>query len=87
MTCERTKLPGGGVAIMCSRGRKRRDCRFCGRTATLLCDYALTGKRAGNTCDAAMCASCAARQPVASPHAGDTVDYCPPHARMVTSES
>lgn len=62
MTCHRLELPGGGVAIACTRGRARpAKCATCnvGR-AGLLCDG----------CDAKLGACCAV-----SPRPG--LDFCP----------
>ncbi len=60
MPCEPFPL-AGGVAIICSRGRRRKTCATpgCNRTATKLCDFPLEGKRAGKTCDRDMCDACA----------------------------
>ena len=45
MGCEIVKTPGGGAAIVCSRGERRRKCRGCARhNATALCDWPLEGK-------------------------------------------
>lgn len=55
MACEHVLLPGGGHAIVCSRGPRERCA--CGRPATLLCDWKVPANRSG-TCDAPICASC-----------------------------
>lgn len=55
MVCDVVKLPGGGTAIVCSGGPRKR-CP-CGNPATLLCDWIMTGRRSG-TCDAPLCAGC-----------------------------
>lgn len=50
-------------------------CSACkSRRHTKLCDFALTGKKAGQTCDAPLCDRCATR-------VGPNRDYCPAHAR------
>lgn len=69
--CTYVKMPGGGVAIVCSRGRRHTKCA-CGRTATLLCDWKVKGKKSG-TCDVPICDRC-----THSPAAGK--DLCPTHA-------
>jgi hypothetical protein len=70
MACEHVSLPGGGAAIVC--GPRRRQRCACGRPASLLCDWKVASRRSG-TCDAALCAGCAA-----SPAPGK--DLCPAHA-------
>jgi len=65
------KLPGGGTAIVCSRGPVQR-CK-CGALATRLCDWKVPGKKSG-TCDAPLCANCAI-----SP--APDKDLCADHAR------
>ncbi|MFC3097341.1 hypothetical protein [Alteraurantiacibacter palmitatis] len=75
MGCERVTMPGGGYAIVCGTHRNRERCS-CGRPATLLCDWRLTGPdgRRSGTCDTPICASC-----TTSPEPGK--DLCRPHAR------
>ncbi len=83
MKCDEIPLPGG-VAIVCSRGR-RKSCSVCKTNAAVRqCDYPLTGKSAGKTCDRDLCAGCATKigtHPKGSQFAGDSLDYCPAHAR------
>ncbi len=60
MGCDTIRMPDGGFAIVCSRGRRHHaapppKCR-CGRPATLLCDHPQPG---GGTCDRPICATCA----------------------------
>lgn len=77
MTCTKIALPGGGVAIVCTRGQRRKVCGTCKRgTATKLCDFPLKGSKAGKTCDAPLCDSCAVS-------GGPDIDHCPPHARVI----
>lgn len=81
MPCEPFNA-GGGVAIVCSRGRRRmKACEVCkARPMAKLCDAAKPG---GGTCDLRLCSSCAVRVGThgkSSPFAGDSVDYCPKHA-------
>jgi hypothetical protein len=64
-------IDGQVVGIACSRGPDRR-CK-CGRRMTRLCDFALSGKKAGKTCDAPLCDSCAVR-------VGPDRDLCGAHA-------
>lgn len=78
MPCETHRSPDGEILfVACSRGRTRHaPCDCCGkRPHTKLCDYPLQGKRAGQTCDRKMCASCATK-------VGPDRDYCPPHAKL-----
>jgi hypothetical protein len=75
MVCTRVPMPGGGVAIICQRGQRRPRCSACkAAPATRQCDWPLTGAKAGRTCDANLCDSCAVS-------AGPDVDHCPAHAR------
>lgn len=69
--CSVVKMPGGGVAIVCSRGRRHKRCA-CGRTANRLCDWKVKGKRSG-TCDEPLCERC-----THSP--ASEKDLCPTHA-------
>lgn len=60
MTCTKIQVPGGGVAIVCTRGpRKRVVCVTCGKPAPLECDG----------CDRRICKACSI-----SPREG--LDYC-----------
>jgi hypothetical protein len=76
VTCTWIKVPGG-MAIVCDRGRKpRAKCTACkDRPHTKLCDFPLTGDRAGKTCSVRLCDRCAVE-------AGPDLDYCPPHAKV-----
>lgn len=68
---------GNPIGIACGRGRRpgTHQCsNKCGRVATRQCDWALTGKKKGKTCDRWLCATCATR-------IGPNTDLCPPHAR------
>lgn len=81
MGCEHVPLPGGGHAIACSRGRRRRPCSVCKtRPHTKLCDFPLKGKKAGKTCSAPLCDACSVRQ--GNDLSGDTIDFCPAHDRV-----
>ena len=57
MGCDRFDLPGGGYAIVCSRGpRPKRPCRWCKDAHEFLCDHVVQDSgRTGKTCDAPMC--------------------------------
>jgi len=78
MPCERIPF-AGGVAIVCSRGRRRQRCATpgCGGDAVALCDFPLAGRKSGTTCSRAMCARCVRPQ-------GESVDYCAAHAKQTT---
>lgn len=69
--CSVVKMPGGGVAIVCSRGHKAKRCA-CGRAANRLCDWKVKAKRSG-TCDVPLCELC-----THSP--ASEKDLCPKHA-------
>lgn len=80
MRCDRIDLGNGAVGIVCSRGQRSKTCSACKRNrATLECDWPLAGKKAGKTCDRALCRPCALLVKSAN---GDTVDYCPAHAEQ-----
>jgi hypothetical protein len=44
---------------ICSRNAKKEYCKICGKRATKLCDFPLSGKKEGQTCDAKLCDKCA----------------------------
>lgn len=73
MPCDHVALPGGGYAIVCRRDR-RKPCIVCGRPSSKLCDFPLTGGKAGKTCDRPLCVRCAV-------HVGTDSDFCPSHPR------
>jgi hypothetical protein len=70
MRCTRIAVPGG-IGFVCSSREPRKSCS-CGRASTALCDYPLTGSKAGKTCDKPLCDRCRVR-------IGDNVDRCPAH--------
>jgi hypothetical protein len=75
MICEWVDIPGGGVAIVCSRRTRTQKCRTCHQwRAVLLCDHPnpQNGKKGGGTCDKPLCRSCAVRR-------GPNIDWCPSH--------
>jgi hypothetical protein len=61
MACEVLPIPGGGAAIVCSRGqRPAGPCSVCGvRRHTKLCDGPPPPKSRRKTCDAKLCDACA----------------------------
>jgi hypothetical protein len=76
MPC-RTIVDGhGGFAIVCSRGQRAASCEEpgCMAPGTQLCDYPLTGEKAGKTCDRRICRRHAN-------HVGHDRDVCPAHAK------
>lgn len=52
MSCDYIKAPGGGVAIVCSRTR-RRKCVACHLAGGFQCDWKVSE---GKTCDRFICA-------------------------------
>jgi hypothetical protein len=68
------------TAIVCSRRPGRQKCKYCGYPSQRLCDYPLSGPKAGATCDVPMCGRCTFRP------AGEEKDYCRPHRRMPLPE-
>lgn len=81
MNCRTVAAGPGFTAIVCSRGVRRKRCSTngCVGTEVALCDYPLSGRKAGKTCDRSMCARCRHAQ-------GPDVDYCPVHANQKTLE-
>lgn len=73
MACERAELPGGGVAMMCSRGKrsKKAPCA-CGNEGTHICDFPIGGVHK-RTCDVPLCAQCLTK--------GGGGDLCRKHAQ------
>lgn len=80
MRCDTIDLGDGGVAIVCSRGARRKTCSSCKkRPATKLCDAVVVRRGKGvGTCDRDLCATCA--QTTHEPGAKDSTDLCPVHA-------
>lgn len=73
-------MPDGSTPItgfVCGPDTRKR-CKHCGEIAEIQCDWKLTGKKAGKTCDAWLCRRCA--RPVGDDKVGDDKDLCPPHA-------
>lgn len=92
MSCTPFRSQDGSVSgFVCSRGQRRKACSECKvRPATLLCDFPLSGRKAGKTCDRALCRRCAIevksvpRLPelaFGTKLEPDTMDLCPAHAR------
>lgn len=73
MSC-RTILAGPGVTVITCGRRERQTCQTpgCNGTMVALCDFPLSGKSMGKTCDRKLCAKCP------RPQAPD-VDYCGAH--------
>ena len=72
MTCHRV-VADGMVGFICVRGVRRRQCSSCKqRPASFECDFPLSGKKTGKTCDKAICEGCAAE-------VGPDRHFCPPH--------
>lgn len=58
----------------CGRGVDHGPCIHCGARGSTRCAFALSGRKAGATCDRPLCAR----------HAIDVgVPHCAPHARLV----
>lgn len=76
MSCDHIKVPGGGVAIVCSRGRRQQRCRWCvSRPGKFLCDWKVGP---GKTCD----------KPICSEHAQEVASnkhLCPEHQKTYTA--
>ena len=69
MTCRPFRSSDGKISgFVCSRGERQRVCSVCkARPGVLLCDYPLTGKHQGKTCDRPLCARCATNVPSKRP--------------------
>lgn len=75
MTCQKIPTPGGGVAIICERGRPRhKPCSVtgCRSPGEFACDYPLRGAKAGATCSRLLCKAHAIKQ-------DGELDFCPSH--------
>ncbi len=79
MPCNHIKLPGGASAIICTRRGPAKRCCSCGGPSSKLCDFPLTGAKAGATCDRPVCQSCAV-------HRDPDIDYCPTHGRIIEAK-
>ena len=75
MPCNIKNLPGGGYAVICSRGARSKPCVTCGKAHQVLCDYPVTRNGKPGTCDRACC-----RQHAVS--VGPDRDYCLAHANL-----
>lgn len=77
MSCIKIDLGPGATAFVCSRGTRTREkpCAYCKtRPSRYLCDAPLRGKRQGQTCDGAICESCATL-------IAENTHLCPSHRR------
>ncbi len=75
MICQHVQMPGGGTAIVCSEGRRRR-CSCCSGWSTKLCDGPPPAGSKRKTCDVPLCSGCARHVD------GQDLDYCPTHAEL-----
>lgn len=55
------RLRRGAFAIVCTRGRVGRRCRYCGGAADHLCDFPVLRDGKRGTCDAPLCSRCTTR--------------------------
>ena len=76
MPCIKVDLPGGGFALARVSSDRVKSCKYCGRISSKLCDFKLTGSKAGKTCDAPMCEKCAH-------YVEPDKDYCKPHWAII----
>ena len=75
MPCIPFRSADGTVSgFVCTRWRREPPCSVCKMPSSILCDYELTGTKAGKTCDRPLCKRCAV-------HVGPNRDLCPAHAR------
>ena len=83
MVCEYFRTEDGRVsAIVCSRKHKPAKCAECGCTATRMCDWKLTGRKAGKTCDRLLCKGCAVEPVMPDGSSAEDKHLCPAHARI-----
>lgn len=75
MPCYPVKMPNDTVGIVCTRGRTRKRCAYCGSASDRLCDFPVLRDGKRTTCDAALCSRCTTRI------AGDG-DLCRAHAPL-----
>lgn len=71
---------GSIATIVCTRGTRQRQCTFCGRRSTKLCDYPVTRDGKQGTCD----------RPCCNTHAfshGLNVDYCLTHHNFIEKQN
>lgn len=70
-----------GTIVCTTRGVVRPEATCpCGKPATRLCDFPMTGARSGTTCDRPMCAWCAWR-------ASKNLDYCDEHREVMQAQA
>lgn len=80
MAGKTVNIPGIGHAIVCSRIVPAKRCVVCHTQFNIkLCDFALSGPKAGQTCDRPVCATHAH-------HIDPDVDFCPSHARVLEAQ-
>ena len=74
MVCKVINMGDYGFGVLCSRGRKARNCGIpkCTNTYEALCDFPIFYKGKYKTCDMRLCPRHRNRQ-------GPDVDYCPLH--------
>lgn len=79
MSCKRIELGGGAAVWTCHRAAAHPPCSACGGPGgRLACLFELSGAKAGQPCDKALCRRCAgATEPV----------MCPPHQRLVDARA
>lgn len=70
MPCTPVPMPGGGVAIVCTKKERKVPCVVCGEPSTRLCDHMPPGRK--RSCAAALCDRHTKRD-------GEH-DLCPTHA-------
>lgn len=91
--CEPIDLGDGVRGFICSRGRRAKPCGVVGCTnpSVALCDYPLSGHRAGATCDRPLCQKhrCTQipRAGVKAARPGDPIDYCPTHDELARGDA
>jgi len=73
-----TGVDGRIIGVVHQRGRRRQRLCGCGVEAEFLCDFPLRGAKAGMTCSALLCSSCASVVRVTTM---GPIHYCAAHIR------
>ncbi len=86
MTCEMIRDSDGNHCFFCTSEDLTEVRCACGNLSTHQCDFPMSGRREGQTCDRYICPHCATevegvRQMVGGFY--ETFDLCPVHARVM----
>jgi len=78
---------GNATGFLCSSGVRRPKCSVagCQEPSAYQCDFPLSGRAKGRTCNRNLCAGHRRQQPVSALF-GESVDYCPAHDTAANSQ-